>query len=59
MQQRMSDTCLAAKLQLFLSQGDADYLPGTAPDEETRDEDTGEPSLEALIQAVLNSNTKR
>jgi hypothetical protein len=29
-----------------------------APQEDTRDEDAEEPSLEALIQAVLNNNTE-
>jgi hypothetical protein len=48
-----------AKLHLvFLSQEEARYFPGTAPQEDARDEDAEEPSLEALIQAVLNSNTE-
>jgi len=34
------------------------YFSGMAPQEDARDEDAEEPSLEALIQAVLNSNTE-
>jgi hypothetical protein len=60
MQRRKSDIGVAAKLQLFLSQEDAGHFPSTAPDEAARDEDAGlQPSVEALIQAVLNSNTER
>jgi hypothetical protein len=59
MQQRKSDIGQAAELQLvFPSQEKARYFPGTAPQGQTRDEDAEEPSLKALIQAVLNSNTE-
>jgi hypothetical protein len=59
-QQRESDTGVAAKLQLFSSQEDAGHFPSTAPDEAARDEDAEvQPSVEALIQAVLNSNIER
>jgi hypothetical protein len=34
------------------------YFSGMAPQEDARDDDPEEPSLEALIQAVLNSNTE-
>jgi hypothetical protein len=48
-----------AKLHLiFLSQEEVRYFPGMAPQEDARDEDAEEPSLEELIQAVLNSNTE-
>jgi hypothetical protein len=58
MQQRKSDTSLAAELQLvFSSQEKARYFPGTAPQGDVRDEDE-ESLVEALIQAVLNSNTE-
>jgi len=60
MQQRKSDTGLAAELWLVFSPlEDALYFPGTAPDGGAPDEDAeAPPSLEALIQAVLNSNTE-
>jgi hypothetical protein len=57
MQQRNNDTGVAAELQLvFSSQEKAPYFPDTAPQGEVRDEDE-ESLVEALIQAVLNSNT--
>jgi len=57
MQRRKSDISLPAKLQLFLSQEEAGHFTGTAQDEEARHEDAGlQPSVEALIQVVLNSN---
>ena len=34
------------------------YFPGTAPHQGARDEDAEDLSFEALIQAVLNSNTE-
>lgn len=37
----------------------ARYFPGTAEHGGARDEEAEVPSLEALIQAVLNSNTER
>ena len=37
----------------------ARYFPGTAQQGGPRDEEAEVPSLEALIQAVLNSNTER
>jgi hypothetical protein len=59
-QQRKSDTGVAAELHLvFPSQQKARYFPGTAPQTDARDEDAEEPSVEALIQAVLNNNTQR
>jgi hypothetical protein len=58
MQQRNNDTGVAAELQLvFSSQEKAPYFPDTAPQGEVRDEDE-ESLVEALIQAVLNSNTE-
>jgi hypothetical protein len=58
MQQRKSDTGRAAELQLvFSSQEQGRYFPGTATQRDARDEDAEEPSLDPLIQAVLNSNT--
>lgn len=60
MQRRKSDIAVAAKLQLFLSPEESGHFTGTAQDEEARDEDAGlQPSVEALIQAVLNSKTER
>jgi len=51
------DTGIAAELQWVSSpQEEARYFPGTAPHGGARDEDAEVPSLEALIQAVLNSN---
>ena len=59
MQQRKSDTDIAAELQLVCwSPEDARSFPGTVPHGGARDEDADVPSLEALIQAVLNSNTE-
>jgi hypothetical protein len=60
MQQKKSDTGLAAEFYLAFSPlRDARNFPGTAPDEVAHDEDAEVlPSLEALIQAVLNSNTR-
>jgi hypothetical protein len=59
MQQKKNDTGIAAELQLVFSSQEQDrYFPGTAPHEDARDEDADVPSLEALIQAVLNSNTE-
>jgi hypothetical protein len=59
-QQRNSDTGIAAELHLvFSSQEKVRYFPGTAPQRDARDEDAEEPSLKALIQAVLNNNTQR
>jgi len=56
-QQRKSDTGRAAKLQLaFSSQEKAPYFPGAASQRDASDEGAEEPSLEALIQAVLNNN---
>jgi hypothetical protein len=56
MQQRKSDTGIAAKLQLvFSSQEEARDLPRTVPHGRARDEDAELSSLEALIQEVLNS----
>ena len=34
------------------------YFSGMAPQEDARDDDAEEPSLEELIQAVLNNNTE-
>ena len=60
MQQRKSDTGRAAKVQLvFSSQEKAPHFPGTASQRDVSDEGAEEPSLEALIQAVLNNNTER
>ena len=62
MQQTKSDTGVTAEPQsVFSSQEEAEYFPGTAPNEGARDEDEQLSSLEALIldeliQAVLNSN---
>jgi hypothetical protein len=59
MQQRKNDTGRATELQLvFSSQDNARYFPGTAPQGEARDEDAEESLVEALIQAVLNSNAE-
>jgi hypothetical protein len=59
-QQRDSDTGIAAELHLlFSSQQKARHFPDTAPQRDTRDEDAEEPSLEELIQAVLNNNPQR
>jgi hypothetical protein len=58
-QQRKSDTGIAAELRLvFPSQEKPRYFSGTAPLRDARDEDAEEPSLEALIQAVLNNDTQ-
>ena len=60
MQQKTNDTGSAAELQLvFPSQQKAGIFLGTAPQRDARDEGAEEPSLEALIQAVLNNNTQR
>jgi hypothetical protein len=59
MQQKKNDTGIVAELRLVFSPQEQDwYFPGTAPQREARDEHAEEPSLEALIQAVLNSNTE-
>ena len=50
---------MLAELQLFFSsQEEADYFPGTAPDGAACDQDAELPSVEALIQAVLNGNSE-
>ena len=60
MQQRKSNTGLAAELLLaFSSQGEDRDFPGTVPHGGVRDEGAELPSFEALIQAVLNSNTEK
>ena len=60
MQQRKSDTGIAAELQLaFSSQEEAWDFPSTVPHEGEHDEDAELSSFEALIQAVLNSNTEK
>jgi hypothetical protein len=59
-QQKQHNTGIAAELQLvFPSQQEARYFPGTASQRDASDEGAEEPSLEALIQAVLNNNTER
>jgi hypothetical protein len=58
-QQGNGDTGIAAELQWVSSpQEEARYFPGTAPHGGARDEDAEVSSLEALIPAVLNSNTE-
>jgi hypothetical protein len=58
-QRRKNDTGRAAKLQLvFSSQEKAPHFAGTASQRDATDEGAEEPSLEALIQAVLNNNTE-
>lgn len=58
MQQKKNDTGIVAEFLLVFSSQEQDrYFPGTAPHEGARDEDADAPSLEALIQAVLNTNT--
>jgi hypothetical protein len=59
MQQRKSDSAWRRNCGWFFSPlGDDWYFPGTAPGEEAPDEAELLPSLEALIQAVLNSNAE-
>jgi len=60
-QERKSDAGRVAELHLVFSPREDDrYFPDTASDGEAHDEDAEVlPSLEALIQAVLNRNTKR
>jgi hypothetical protein len=56
-QQRKSDTVVAPEMWfVFLSEEDAEDFPDNAPNEAARAEDAEAPSLEALIQAVLNGN---
>ena len=56
--QDFTNTLIAAELQWVPSLEKVRYFSGMAPEEDERDEDAEEPSLEALIQAVLNSNTE-
>jgi hypothetical protein len=59
MQDRKSYTGIAAELQLaFSSQEEVEYFTGAAPHGQAHDEDAELPSLETLIQAVLDSNTE-
>jgi hypothetical protein len=59
MQPKKNDTGIVAELHLSFSSQEQDrYFPATAPHEGARDEDADVPSLEALIQAVLNTNTE-
>jgi hypothetical protein len=60
MRPRNIDTGQAAELYFgFSPLEEARYFPGTAPEAVAHDDDAEvSPSLEALIQAVLNSNTK-
>ncbi|MBV9301450.1 MAG: hypothetical protein JOY62_05740 [Acidobacteriaceae bacterium] len=59
MQQRKNNTGITAELQsIFSSQEKAGNFPGAASHRRTRDEDAELSSREALIQAVLNSNTE-
>jgi hypothetical protein len=59
MQQKKNGAGIMAELQLIFSSREQDrYFPGAAPHEGARDEDADVPSLEAPIQAVLNTNTE-
>ena len=60
MQQIMSDTLVAAELWfVFSSQEDAEDLTDSPLHERAFDDGVDAPSLEELIQAVLNSNTEQ
>jgi hypothetical protein len=59
MQQKKNDAGIVEELQFVFSSREQDrYFPGAAPHEGARGDDAEEPSLEALLQAVLNTNTE-